>query len=282
MPVQNSWELKRFLDAKKTETRLMGDIERHLMRRPESDRRTDVLHPSEIIKADWCHKYAFYLLKGGKKKQEKPSLRLQNIFDEGHAIHAKWQNRFYEMGNLYGKFNCIYCKNVTFGLSPQECETCGCDVLEYGEVALRDEPLRIAGHTDGWVKNLGEDCLIEIKSIGAGTLRYEAPELLMDANHDVTKAWKNIRRPFRSHLMQGQMYLELAKRMYEDEAPNEIVFIYELKADQDYKEFTVKANFEIVERVFNAAQKVVDAVAADKMPECNVSEDGCKQCDLIP
>lgn len=282
MPVQSSWELKRFLDAKKTETRLLGDIERHLMRRPESDRRTDVLHPSEIIKSDWCHKYAFYLLKGGKKKQEKPSLRLQNIFDEGHAIHEKWQNRFYEMGNLYGKFNCIYCKNVTFGLSPQECETCGCDVLEYGEVALRDESLRIAGHTDGWVKDLGEDCLIEIKSIGAGTLRYEAPELLMDANHDLTKAWKNIRRPFHSHLLQGQMYLELAKRMYGDEAPNEIVFIYELKADQDYKEFTVKANFEIVERVFNAARKVVNAVEADTMPECNVSEDGCKQCDLIP
>lgn len=282
MPVQASADLKRFLDAKKQDHRLLGDIERHLMRRPESDRRTDVLHPSEIIKADWCHRYAFYLLKGGKKKQEKPSLRLQNIFDEGHAIHEKWQNRFYEMGNLYGKFNCIYCKNVTFGLSPQECETCGCDVLEYGEVALKDEPLRIAGHTDGWIKGIGDDCLIEIKSIGAGTLRYEAPDLLMDANHDVTKAWKNIRRPFRSHLLQGQMYLELANRMYGDEAPKEIVFIYELKADQDYKEFTVKANFEIVERVFKAAQKVVDAVTADSMPDCNVSSDGCKQCDLIP
>lgn len=282
MPVQASKDLKKFLDAKKTETRLIGDIERHLMRRPESDRRTDVLHPSEIIKADWCHRYSFYLLKGGKKKQDKPSLRLQNIFDEGHAIHEKWQNRFYEMGNLYGKFNCIYCKNTTFGLSPKECEHCGCDVLEYGEVSLREDSLRIAGHTDGWIKNLGEDCLIEIKSIGAGTLRFEAPDLLYDADGDITRAWKNIRRPFRSHLLQGQMYLELASRMYGDEAPKEIVFIYELKADQDYKEFTVKANFEIVERVFNAAKKVVDAVEADSIPKCNVSPDGCKQCDLIP
>jgi hypothetical protein len=186
------------------------------------------------------------------------------------------------MGNLYGKFNCIYCKNTTFGLSPKECEHCGCDVLEYGEVSLREDSLRIAGHTDGWIKNLGEDCLIEIKSIGAGTLRFEAPDLLYDADGDVTRAWKNIRRPFRSHLLQGQMYLELASRMYGDEAPKEIVFIYELKADQDYKEFTVKANFEIVERVFNAAKKVVDAVEADSIPKCNVSPDGCKQCDLIP
>jgi CRISPR/Cas system-associated exonuclease Cas4 (RecB family) len=77
------------------------------------------------------------------------------------------------------------------------------------------------------------------------------------------------------------MYLELAKRQFGDEAPNEIVFIYELKADQDYKEFTVKADYDIVERVFKAAQKVVDAVEAGVMPECNVDSGGCKQCDLI-
>jgi hypothetical protein len=277
-----SKELKKFLDAKKTEPRLLGDIERYLMRKEPSPRRTDVLHPSEIIKADWCHRYAFYLLKGGQSKKEKPGLRLQNIFDEGHAIHEKWQNRFYEMGNLYGKFKCIYCKEITFGLSPKECESCGCDILEYDEVAMVDESLRIAGHTDGWIKGIGNDCLIEIKSIGAGTLRFEAPDLLRDADNDLTKAWRNIRIPFRGHLLQGQMYLELSRRMFGDEAPKEIVFLYELKADQDFKEFTVKANYEIVERIFNAAQKVIDAVEADKMPKCNVSEDGCKQCDLIP
>ena len=78
------------------------------------------------------------------------------------------------------------------------------------------------------------------------------------------------------------MYLELANRMFGEDAPKEMVFIYELKADQSYKEFTVKANYEVVERVFNAAKKVVDAVEADDMPKCNVSSDGCKQCDLIP
>ena len=167
-------------------------------------------------------------------------------------------------------------------MSPKQCEKCGFDNLEYDEVALRDDSLRIAGHTDGWIKGIGQDCLIEIKSIGAGTLRFEAPDLLMDADNDVTKAWKNIRRPFRGHLLQGQMYLELAKRMYGNEAPDEIVFIYELKADQSYKEFTVKADYEIVERVFNAAKKVLDAVNADTMPDCNVSPEGCKQCNLIP
>lgn len=281
MSVQTSKELKKFLDAKKNDTRLIGDVERFLMRKAPDERRTDVLHPSEIIKADWCHKYAFYLLKGGQAKKEKPGLRLQNIFDEGHAIHAKWQGRFSEMGNLYGRWYCEGDAHYEWGVSAdmnadQE------HSWVYKEVPLKDESLRIHGHADGWIKGLGADCLIEIKSIGAGTLRFEAPDMLADADYDLTKAWKNIRRPFRGHLLQGQMYLELAKRQFGEDAPNEIVFIYELKADQDYKEFTVKANFEIVERVFNAAKKVVDAVEADSIPTCNVSKDGCKQCDLIP
>ena len=272
-------ELQKFLDTKKADTRLIGEIERHLMRQPESDRRTDVLHPSEIIKADWCHKYAYYLLNGGKAKREKPNLRLQNIFDEGHYIHAKWQNRLADMGVLYGKWHCETDNLSEWGVSSEV--NSGTSVFEYKEVPLVHEPLRIHGHADGWVKGLGDDCLIEIKSIGAGTLRFEAPELLYDADGDLTKAWKNIRRPFRTHLLQGQMYLELAKRQFGDDAPNEIVFIYELKADQDYKEFTIKSDYYVVERIFKAAKKVIDAVEAGVSPDCNVNPDGCKYCTLI-
>jgi len=281
MSTAPSKDLKKFLDATKKETRLVGPIERHLMRQPEGDRSTTVLHPSEMIKADFCHKYSYYLLMGGKKKGEKPSLRLQNIFDEGHFIHEKWQRRIYEMGNMYGDFKCLVCQKVTSGLSPAKCDHCNSTRLFYDEVALVDPTLRIAGHTDGWVKGLGEDFLIEIKSIGEGTFRFEAPNLLIDADNNLVKAWNSIRRPFRGHLLQGQMYLELARRMYGDDAPKEIIFLYELKANQDYKEFTVKADFEMVDRVFYNAQKINDAVDAGVRPKCNISPDGCKQCDLI-
>lgn len=275
-------DLQKYLDTKKIPTRLIGEVERHILKQPRSDRSTTVLHPSEIIKPDWCHRYSYYLLTGGEPKTEKPSLRLQNIFDEGHAIHEKWQKRFQDMKVLYGKYQCLNCNKFVTGTSPSNCFDCNSHLLEYREVSLFDKDLRISGHTDGWIKGLGEDCLIEIKSIGAGTLRFEAPELLFDAEGDVTKAWKNIRRPFRSHLLQGQMYLELAKRVYGDIAPNEIVFLYELKADQDYKEFTVKADYEIVSRIFFMAEKLIKAVEDGKMPDCNISEKGCKQCNLIP
>jgi hypothetical protein len=154
--------------------------------------------------------------------------------------------------------------------------------MEYKEVTLIDDELCIAGHTDGWIKGIGNDCLIEIKSVGSGTLRYEAPELLYNADNDLVKAFNNIKRPFRSHLLQGQMYLELAKRMFKDEAPNEIVFLYELKADQSYKEFVVKADYEIVDRIFFKAEKLMKAIDAKQMPECNINpEQGCKSCNLL-
>ena len=274
-------DLKKFLDATKSESRLLGDVERHLLMKPKEDRSTTVLHPSEIIKPDFCFKYSYYLMTGGAPKAEKPSLRLQNIFDEGHYIHAKWQTRFYEMGVMYGKFKCLVCKQITFGLSPKVCEHCNNNVLEYDEVSLRDESLRMSGHTDGWIKDSKGDCLIEIKSIGEGTLRFEAPDLLLDADGDLVKAWRNIRRPFRGHLLQGQMYLELAKRMYGEESPKEIVFLYELKANQDYKEFSVKADYEVVERIFKKAEQIIAAIEEGVMPDCNISPEGCKQCNLI-
>ena len=273
-------DLKTFLDAKSKPSRVLGDVERFILTQPPGDRSTTVLHPSEIIKRDWCRRASYFLLNGVPKVHEKIGMRLQNIFDEGHAIHAKWQRRFQDMGVLHGKFKCVVCDDVTWGTSPEYCEHCGSpnDKLVYDEVTLFDDSLRIKGHTDGWLKGLGNDTLIEIKSVGPGTIRAEAPQLMQEANGDFMKAFNNVRRPFVSHLLQGQMYMELMKRM--GNRVDEIVFIYELKADQSFKEFSIKADFELVEHIFDNAKKVVDAVEAGKAPVCNNNVGGtCKQCE---
>ena len=270
-------DLWKFLDAKAKPTRLLGDIERHLLKRPVGDRDYTVLHPSDMIKRDWCKRSSYFLLRGHERIAERPNLRLQSIFDEGHAIHAKWQSWFQEMGVLHGKFRCVSCHEITWGTSPSECSKCGWKTLEYAEVTLVDKDLRIAGHTDGWIKGIGDDCLIEIKSIGPGTIRAEAPELMMDADGDFMKAWNSVRKPFGPHVLQGQLYLELMKRM--GNPVDEIVFLYELKADQSYKEFTVKADYSLVEHVFDGAKSVVDAVAAGVVPDCSNNPGSiCKQC----
>ena len=267
-------DLKRFLDAKKSNPRLIGDIERHLLAKKPEDRRTDVLHPSEMAKSDWCLRASYFALSGVPVKKENPNLRLQSIFDEGHSIHAKWQNWFSEMGVLHGYWDLGAPNNKTWATSK---DLVGIPDKVYKEVPLVYDELRIAGHADGWIKGIGEDCLIEIKSIGAGTIRIEAPDLIAKADGDLQAAWRSIRRPFSTHVMQGQIYLELMRRLGHE--VNEIVFLYELKADQDYKEFVIKADFELVESKFLKAKRVCEAVEAGTPLECsNNGSLGCKQC----
>lgn len=267
--------MSAFLDANKRDTRLLGAVERYVLSRPFEDRAQNVLHPSDIIKSEWCALASYHALRGDYVEvREKPSLRLQSIFDEGHAIHRKWQNYFREMGVLYGQWGV----KGNWGLSTD----LNAEGLEYLEVSLFSNKHRIAGHADGWIKTIGDDCFIEIKSIGAGTIRLEEPSLF-GAENNLDTAWKNIRRPFNSHYKQGQVYLHLAHLMVEeghlDSAPEEMVFIYELKADQAYKEFVVQYNPEHVSKIFESALDVVWAVDNNRPPVCTVNPlIGCKRC----
>ena len=138
------------------------------------------------------------------------------------------------------------------------------------------------GHADGWIKGLGDDCLIEIKSIGTGTIRMEMPALMAQYNNDIDLVWKNLRTPLRPHQLQGQIYLHLCHLMVEEgvleEAPNEIVFLYELKANQEYKEFVVKYNPEYTAELFAKAEEVTAAYNSGVAPICNINKEGCKRC----
>ena len=101
--ILQSKELKTFLNAAKRDTRLMGSVERHLLAKPFDNRRMDVIHPSDIIKPEWCSLAQYHALRGNYvETREKPALRLASIFAEGHTIHAKWQTWLQEMGVLYG------------------------------------------------------------------------------------------------------------------------------------------------------------------------------------
>lgn len=280
-------QLKALLESSKRDHRLVGHIERHLLNREPEHRPQDVLHPSDLAKKEWCALHAYHALRGDYVPTQDPAnLRLQSIFDEGHAIHAKWQNWLAEMGVLYGRWSCFRCNGAkTTGLHVVPV----CPVHEYdanftyAELNLYSKKHRIFGHTDGWVKGIGHDFLIEIKSIGAGTIRFEQPSLLSAAGGDLDKAWRNIRQPFYTHRVQGQIYLHLAHLMVDEglleTAPEEIVFIYELKSNQDYKEFTVAYDPEFVEEIFENALDVVWAVEHDTPPACNIDPvNGCKRC----
>lgn len=280
----NNKDLKAFLAANKRVTRLTGQLERYLLAREPEPRRQDILHPSDLVKPEWCSLHAYHALQGNYvPTSDKPTLRLQSIFDEGHTIHHKWQSWIKGMGNLYGLWECVYCNETFYATSPEACTSCGENSLSYNEVPLVSDKYKIAGHSDGWVKGLGEDYLIEIKSIGAGTLRFEAPSLLAKAGGDLETAWKAIRQPFRTHILQGQMYLHLCHLQEQEglleSAPKSIVFIYELKSNQDYKEFEVMYDPEYINDIFENAMDVSWAVDNNVPPACNIDPvKGCPRC----
>jgi len=276
-----SKDLKAFLETKKRTTRLMGAVERHVLTRPFDDRDMSYIHPSDIIKDDWCALAQYHAVNGNYvETRDKTSARLASIFAEGHTIHAKWQKWFEDMGVLYGKWYNPVTKDYTWATSK---DLQGLANKEYAEVSLRSDKHMIRGHADGWIKGLGEDCLIEIKSIGSGGIRMDAPAIMAQADDNVEKAWKNIKTPFRSHQLQGQVYLHLCHLMAEEglleSAPKEIVFIYELKANQEYKEFVVQYNPEFTKDIFDKALDVAWAVNNKRPPVCSTDPAvGCKRC----
>ena len=107
---------------------------------------------------------------------------------------------------------------------------------------------------------------------------------MIEAEGDLEKAFAAIRRPFSQHRKQGQVYLHLAHLMeaqglLERPAPNEIVFLYECKANQAYKEFVVDYNPEVVAPLFDAARDIAWGLDNDRAPGCTIDpQHGCAKC----
>jgi hypothetical protein len=177
------------------------------------------------------------------------------------------------MGNLYGKWYCKDCGETFFGDV-----NCHEGKLKYEEVPLYYAPLRISGHADGWLIGLGEPLMLEIKSVGEGTLRWECPALYAENEYDFNKTWNAITEPFMKHIMQVQIYMKLAELIGYENYPKEAVIIYEAKPNQKHKEFVVpKSDFGIT-HIFDGAKKVVDALETGIAPDCNVKAEGCERC----
>jgi hypothetical protein len=264
--------------------RLLGSLERFLKTEEPEFRSQAVLHPSSMAKASWCPAAGFWQLLWDDAGKTPPGeinpLQRQNIFDEGHYIHDKWQQRFWRQGVLYGNWTCMLCPLPIKGLvSPPWCPA-GHErkFLKYAEVPLESPAHRIAGHADGWIQDDKGTCLIEIKSVGSGTYRFDAQHLIERHGDDFSELWKNTKRPFLSHIMQGQIYLHLAHLMHGDSAPQEMVYIYESKVHQQYKEFVVPRDSSLVASRFSDATDIVRRITEKKGPPECVTGHSCSEC----
>ena len=136
-------KLKKFLEVGKKPSRVLASVERHIISKPRDlSRRTDVLHPSDMVDPRWCYRASYFHLQGKEPASNRTmSLRLASVFEEGHNIHSKWQRWFAEMGNLYGKWYCRHCDEYFWG--DVYCHDQG--PMDYKEVPLFYEPLRKIG-----------------------------------------------------------------------------------------------------------------------------------------
>lgn len=286
--------LKALLETRKVETRVLGSIQRHLLVRPAPERAMDWIHPSEMAKGNWCPRATFYRLAGapGLAENGDNSFTLENIFQEGHDIHRKWQTWLWEMGVLRGEWQCLHCDSEWEAVSPSECPKCEASrgSLRYREVPLCDEVRGILGHSDGDIADDDdeEECpLLEVKSIGVGTLRFEAPALLAEHSHrddgqgtwiDYEGIWRDIKRPFPSHLRQGQLYMFLKQR-------KSIVFIYECKWNQQVKEFVVRYQPSLIQDLLDSCLEIQEALKIGMpvlRPDWADPElAGCKGCNYL-
>jgi len=277
--------LRALLETTKRETRLLGDVQRLLLRPGgENGPRVDALHPSEISHSDWCPRASYYRLSGRKEHSEQAGSywQLQMVFDEGKEIHHKWQKRIWDLGRLAGTFYCQECHYAFPALAPQECEKCHRprQSLRYHEVPLFNQTLNMAGHADGL--DTWDGPIIEIKSIGLGTLRFEAPGLIKDHTYDFNingksrafldydGLWDSIRHPFPSHVRQGDFYCYMSRKY------QEVLFLYECKWNQKVKEMIVRYRVERIQDRLDQCSRIVMALQGGPIPPCPF--DGCADC----
>lgn len=275
--------LRTLLDTAKRDTRLLGDVQRLLLRSGESDwLRNDALHPSEISHSDWCPRASYYRMAGVEplKPPTDRHWQLQMVFDEGNEIHHKWQKRIWDLGRLWGDFYCTACHYAWGATAPSECENChaGRQFLRFNEIPLQAQALNLAGHADGGVENT----LIEIKSIGLGTLRFEAPHLIKNHTYnfhlngksrtflDYDAVWDAIRMPFPSHVRQGDFYCYMHRKI------TEVIFLYECKWNQRVKEMVVRYRQERIADRLDYCGQITLALQGGKIPACPFG--GCADC----
>lgn len=268
-----------------------------------SSHRTGVIYPSEMSRADWCPRSTYYRMSGRPEPSSSYSFSLENVFSEGNAIHNKWQSWLAETGKLWGDWRCTRCSEyVQNSLKPDISQYGHCVGVDwvriegwpplvsgmktfphdwhYKEVTLRSPTHKISGHADGAL--VDHNCLIELKSVGVGTLRFEAPTLLAANTHsvngkkiiDIDGMWKELHRPLLAHVKQGNIYLWMAAQL--GMPFDKMVFVYEFKANQQVKEFEIRASADILDPMLETAEMIQDALLAGVAPKC--PHGGCGSC----
>lgn len=253
----------------------------------DNDRRWDIVHPSELSHQDrFCPRAVYLRITEGPVAPEKYDFVRENIFAEGNSIHDKWQARLRKYTQLWGNWKCLMCHEIVRdSLEPDmdnhgTCYGTGINHLwKYEEVGLDAEAeALICGHADAGI--LDKASLVEFKSVGEGTVRIEAPTLYNrhtgDSGTDLKSLWRDIQKPFKTHLNQGDIYLWICAQRWPGRF-TQISFVYESKWNQLAKEWVIEYNESRSLFLVDQARAVMHNVEHRSCPECRFPGK-CAEC----
>lgn len=265
---EQPWYLKNYQEkfSAKDNQRLLPRIEAAMAVEQadrNSHRDTKHLHPSEMSKEDWCPRSTWYKIVDTEESDpQSMNLKRMNIFAEGHNIHDKWQRWMWKAGGLVGRWSCNACHVEWEATSPENCIRCGSSDLRYKEVPISNAKYRIIGHADGiWEDSKGK-AVVEIKSVGLGTIRWDAPKLYEGyekGDLSLDDLWKTIKRPLTTHRRQVNLYMYCL-------GIEEAIVLYEWKPSQDVKEFHIKYDPELAQPLLDGAAYVIDCLEDGSIP----------------
>lgn len=246
----------------------------------DADRDVEHLHASEICKQGWCPRASWYKLTGIQPDKKGRGRISSLVAAEGNEIHERHQNALWSLGILTGMWRCLVCDHRWWATSPTSCASCDTYLIKYAEVPIEDKDLMLIGHGDGLVETSRHgQILLEVKSIGEGSVRIEAPALyqrLIDGDVNYSGLWTSIRRPFPTHVRQAMLYLRALKM-------RTAVLLYECKWNQQIKELRIHYREDTIANIVDGAQQVRRAIEEGKVvkrpewAEEYVRE--CKECN---
>jgi hypothetical protein len=286
-----SFEMKNLLKTYKKDGVLVPRVERHLISRPVWDGRAiQVVHPSDIYPDDYCPRAVSARIVTGKVLQGETNLIRESIFADGHAYHDKWQGWAWDVGELEGEFRCLSCGHgdldnpAWWDVAPTHCPSCGATrrFLRYAEVPVRSDEYMLSGRADGILHSTKH--LLEVKSVGVGTIRMEAAALVSRCTHkvdgknvlDLDALWKGVNQPFNQHIRQVNIYAAILN-LEQSLGIERALLLYDFKPGGQYpKEFNIKLDPYIAEPYLERATEVKAAVERGEILAC--PEGGCKKC----
>lgn len=210
--------------------------------RANQNRNHSYWHPSAFGTCGRKNIFDFYSEdpKTNLKSYDYVAMRSIEIFEFGHMVHHKFQNKLARIKDphpiLYGYWKCLSCLKITgkdsppYGITkPSQCAHCGNENIQYEEVGVSNEEYNVGGHCDAIIKlsSNQEFQIIDFKT--AGTYMWKE---VIDG--------KNV--PVNYHIVQLNAYMWLLDI-------NSGYILYENRDKLIHKEFFVRRDEYIVDRI---------------------------------